>query len=107
MLKPAPLRERMPMHADTFENVDTQSETSPSKAVNPRTAAAGAIDWLRVQLDRNSHLRLTRFQLLAISTVILLSAIGVRLLCWHDNQAEIALKGEWNPAIARHYQSEA
>ncbi|HXI93077.1 MAG TPA: glycosyltransferase family 39 protein [Blastocatellia bacterium] len=92
----------------------TTVNTTEPPAVSPlpeptrlRAALTGVIRWASAQLDRDSRPRLTRLQLGVISAAILLSAVGVRLLCWQDSYAEIARNGSWNSAIARHYESEA
>lgn len=89
------------------ETAETPAVSSPAEPTRLRAALTGAIKWPSAQLDRDSRPRLTRIQLGVISAAILLSAVGVRLLYWQDSYAEIAQKGEWNSAIARHYKREA
>jgi hypothetical protein len=91
----------------TVDPAEAPAVSSPAEPTRLRTALTGVIRWSSAQLDRDSRPRLTRIQLGVISATILLSAVGVRLLCWQDNYAEIAQNGSWNSAIARHYESEA
>jgi len=81
--------------------------SSRSEPTGPRVPSTGFFKWLSAQLDRDNHWRPSRIQLGVICAAILLSAVGVRLLCWQDAYAELAQKGEWNPALARNYQKEA
>jgi Dolichyl-phosphate-mannose-protein mannosyltransferase len=91
----------------SVETEETPALSSPPERAIPSAALTGLINCLSDQLDRDTRRRLSRTQFLIISVVVLLSAAGVRLLCWQDSYAELAQKGEWNSAIARHYQSEA
>lgn len=48
-----------------------------------------AVRWPGGQLDRENSTQLSRVRLIAICSVIFLSAVGIRLLTWQDNHIEI------------------
>ena len=82
-------------------------QSTESRLSVVRHAVAG---WLSDHLaprekTRPSYSHRIQFGLVCASVFLL--AVGVRLLHWHDSYVDIAQKGSWNSAIARHYQSEA
>jgi hypothetical protein len=91
----------------TAEPAETPAVESPAESNKLSAALAGAIKWLSAQLAPGSRPQLTRIRLAVIGTAILLSAMGIRLLCWQDKHVEIVAGKTSLSGVFNRYQKEA